>query len=111
VKGQSGNPGGFSRLRQEFEEWFFSEAGDPEAREEAWAAFKTALKKGEAWAHTIYWQRMLPAQPLDVRMSRGRDEDDAFDFSKLTDEEFKALEAIFERQRALLRAGNEEKSE
>jgi hypothetical protein len=110
VKGQSGNPGGFSRHRQEFEEWFFSEdaAGDPEARKEAWTAFRAGIKRGEAWAHAIYWQRMLPAQPLDVRMSRGRDEDDSLDFSKLTEEEFKTLEAIFERQRALLRAGNEE---
>src|SRR5215472_15800614 len=90
VKGQpSPNRTGISGLQAKFEEWFYREGGTEEVKQEAWTALREALKKGEAWAHNLYWPRMLPARPLDVRMNRGRDDhDNSFDFSKLSDEEF-----------------------
>ncbi len=98
--GPSPNPSGKSKLQRQFEQALADAlvGDDPEARakelaEIAWGAGRA----GEAWAVTLLFQRLAP-QAIDVRMSRGRDEQDELDWSKLTTEEIKTIEAIFERQ-------------
>jgi hypothetical protein len=93
--GVSGNPAGISKLRREFEAKFFEALTDPDLAEEALGALRGAIKKGESWALQTYFNRVLPAQALDVRMEVSRRDEP--DFSRLSDAELDQLEQIAQR--------------
>lgn len=97
--GQSGNPGGTNRLRREFDAALADAlmGQDPAASAQLATIAWKAARKNEAWAVQLLFQRLAP-QPLNVRVSRGEDDEHALDYSKLTDEELKTLEGIFARQ-------------
>jgi hypothetical protein len=92
--GQSGNPLGVSRLRAQYEQTFLRalyEGGTPEeARDLLWAA----MRKSEAWAISLFWSKVAPA---NVRLELGSDVKNEFDFTRISDDELKALEGILER--------------
>jgi hypothetical protein len=69
---------------------------DPAIARDAFEALKQALRAREPWAHAIYWARMLPPN-FNVKVSRGADHEERFDYSKLTDAELEGLERILER--------------
>ncbi len=98
--GQSGNPHGRSKLQREFDEALtqalITENPVQRAQELAEIAWKAA-RKGEAWAVNLLFARLSP-QSINVRLSRGQDDDDPLDYGKLTEQEIHTIEAIFERQ-------------
>ena len=89
--GTSGNPAGISKLRREFESKFFEALVDPELAEEALGALRCAIKEGQSWALQTYFSRVLPPQPLDVRMEVNRRADE-IDWSRVSDDELEKLE-------------------
>jgi hypothetical protein len=97
-QGEAATRSGWGRLRARFEQWFYSEMTDPQIARDAFDALKAALRAREPWAHAIYWQRMLPPDSLNVRVSRGNDYEQ-FDYTKLSDAELEAMERILERAR------------
>src|SRR5713226_9260188 len=92
--GQSGNPAGKSKRRMQFEETFnealISEGGPEEAARLLWEA----VRSKEPWAIQELCRRFAP-QTQSLRMVH-EIEDDEFDYSTLTDEQIKQLEAIIE---------------
>jgi hypothetical protein len=90
VKGQSGNPAGISTLQRRFEAWFYTALGNEATAGKAKAAFVKALARGEAWAHNLYWPRMLPAQAISLKVGR-EDDSEKIDYSRLTEAEFAEL--------------------
>ena len=98
-KGQSGNPAGMSKLRIQFQRMFADAllTDEPEkASRELSTIVWEAARKHEAWAVTLLYSKIVPAD-FNVRISRGEDEPDQLDYSKLTDEEIRTLEALLER--------------
>lgn len=97
--GQSGNAAGKSKLRIQFQTMFANAllTDDPEAasRELSTIVWEAA-RKHEAWAVTLLYSRILPTD-FNVRISRGEDEPEQIDYSRLTDEEIRTLEALLER--------------
>ena len=91
VKGQSGNPQGISALQRRFEAWFYSALGNESTAGKAKAAFVKALARGEAWAHNLYWPRMLPAQPISLKLGREDENENKLDYSRLSEAEFAEL--------------------
>src|SRR5216684_6478500 len=92
--GQSGNPAGTSKRRVEFEEAFnealLTEGGPEEAAKLLWEA----ARGKEPWAIQELCRRFAP-QTQSVQVLHEL-HDDQFDYSKLTDEQFRQLEAILE---------------
>ncbi len=98
--GPSPNPGGKTKLQRQFEQ-ALTEAlvgEDPPARAKELAEIVwNGARRNEAWAVQMLFQRLAP-QAIDVRMSRGRGEGDEIDYSKLSDDDIRVLEAILQRQ-------------
>ena len=97
-KGTSGNPAGLPQLRREFEQ-AFNEAlisrGSPEkAADLLWAA---AGEKGESWEGLALLQRLAP-ETKNFRLEVSHD-GDGIDYSRLNDEQFRALGEILELAR------------
>jgi hypothetical protein len=90
--GQSGNPAGKSRRRVQFEEAFnevlLSEGGPEEAARLLWAA----ARGQEPWAIQELTRRFAP-QTQSLHLIHEVD-DDKFDYSKLTDDQLRQLDAI-----------------
>jgi hypothetical protein len=97
--GQSGNAAGKSKLRVQFQTMFADAllTDDPEkASRELSTIVWEAARKHEAWACTLLYSRILPTD-FNVRISRGDDEPEQLDYTKLTDEEIEILERLLER--------------
>ena|SRR5579872_2058786 len=92
--GQSGNPAGKSKRRAEFEQSFtealLTEGGPEEAAKLLWEAARAK----EPWAIQELCRRFAP-ETASVRMIH-EVEDGKLDFSKLTDEQLRQLEGIFD---------------
>lgn len=98
--GASPNPGGKTKLQRQFEQALTDAlvGDDPAASAKELADIAwSAARSGQAWAVALLFARLAP-QAIDVRMSRGRDEGDEIDYSKLSDDDIRALEAILQRQ-------------
>jgi len=70
-KGQSGNPGGKSKLEREYRV-YLSRLFEPEIRQKAWDCLTKAIGKNERWAVERYFamvERMLPQQPVNVSVT------------------------------------------
>jgi hypothetical protein len=96
--GQSGNPGGKTQRRIQFEEALADAlAGDnPEERAQELADICWAgARKGEAWSVQLLFARLSP-QPVNVKMEVERVRDE-IDFSKFTDAEMEAFGRILDR--------------
>jgi hypothetical protein len=90
--GQSGNPAGKSKLRLQFEEDFNQALVTQGSPEEAAQLLWKAARKREAWAIQELCRRFAPeAHSLKVVHEGDHDE---IDYSKLTDEQIRQLEAI-----------------
>src|SRR5579862_9728240 len=87
-KGESGNPAGTPRARREFERAFFAAVCDEETLNEAVGALKKAIREGQAWALQLYLSKVLPPEAINVRVSRGDNDERSFDYSRLSDAEF-----------------------
>jgi hypothetical protein len=93
--GQSGNPAGKSKRRMQFEEAFnealLSEGGPEEAARLLWEAARAK----EPWAIQELCRRFAPqAQSLHLIHEV---ENEAIDFTKLTDDQLRQLDAILEQ--------------
>src|ERR1700722_5277920 len=67
IPGRSGNPTGSSRKQRERYELIRNLLLELVPPEVAIAALAAAVKKGESWAHNIYWERVLPAlRPVEL---------------------------------------------
>ena len=75
--GQSGNPGGRSAQQRRFEDLFYKGLYDDRLRQQAMAAFRKAIRAGEAWALKFFFEKALPSEPLRIEV--------APDISKLRD--------------------------
>jgi hypothetical protein len=99
LPGQSGNAGHKTHVRREFDKTLADAltGEDPNgaAQELASLAWKAA-RKGEAWAITLLFSRLAP-QPVSVKVSRGKDDDEQIDFSKLSREEFDQFGKLLEK--------------
>jgi len=103
--GVSGNPAGTSKLRAEFEQEFYRcliGHGDPA---EAAALLWKAARAGEAWGVQMLLDRLAP-KDTKLRLEVHKD-DDAIDYSKLTDEQLRQLESILEAVQPLAIEGGE----
>lgn len=96
--GQSGNPQGVSRLRKEFESRFYAAMTDESTMTEAMDALRSAIRAAEAWAVNLYFSKMLPPQPLDLRMEVSKR--DEIDWTRISDDELEQLERIAARAAA-----------
>ena len=93
--GQSGNPAGKSKRRVQFEETFnealIIQGGPEEAAKLLWEAARSK----EPWAIQELCRRFAPqTQSLHLVHEVNND---AFDYSKLTDEQLQQLDAILEQ--------------
>jgi hypothetical protein len=93
--GQSGNPAGKSKRRTEFEETFNEELITQGGPEEAAKLLWEAARSKEPWAIQELCRRFAP-QTQSLRMVH-EVQDERIDFSKLTDEQLKQLDAILEQ--------------
>lgn len=90
--GVSGNPTGKSRYRAQFDEAFNQALLEHGSPEEAAKLLWDAARAGEAWAIQNLCQRFAPeTHTLNLKHEITQD---AFDYSKLTDEQLAQLEAI-----------------
>jgi hypothetical protein len=93
--GQSGNPAGKSRRRVAFEEAFnealLAQGGPEEAARLLWEA----ARNKEPWAIQELTRRFAP-QTQSLHLIHEVD-DDKFDYSILTDDQLRQLDAIFEQ--------------
>ena len=95
-KGVSGNPAGIPQRRREFEAAFYHALMGQGSPDEAAKLLWECARSKEPWAMTLLLQRIAPeASKLKLEVTRGQDE--AVDFSKLTDAELEVMEQIFER--------------
>jgi hypothetical protein len=93
--GQSGNPVGTSKRRVQFEEAFndalLTEGGPEEAAKLLWEA----ARGKEPWAIQELCRRFAPqTQSFQLRHEV---QDDKFDYSRLTDEQLRQLDAILDK--------------
>ena len=96
--GQSGNPAGKSKLRLQFEEDFNQALVTQGSPEEAAQLLWKGARKREAWAIQELCRRFAPeAHSLWVVHEEDHNE---IDYSKLTDEQIRQLEALLEGARA-----------
>ncbi len=94
-RGVSGNPAGLPQTRLNFERAFNTALLGEGSPEEAAKLLWEAARKGEAWAIQNLCQRFAPqTQSLHLVHEVNND---AFDYSKLTDEQLKQLDAIMEQ--------------
>jgi hypothetical protein len=93
--GQSGNPAGKSRLRMQFDEAFnealLTHGGPEEAAQLLWQAARSK----EPWAIQELCRRFAP--PTQSLHLIHEVENDQFDYTKLTDDQLRQLNAIFEQ--------------
>ena len=92
--GKSGNPAGKSKLRLRFEETFnealITQGGPEEAAQLLWEA----ARKREPWAIQELCRRFAPESPSLHLVHEVPDNE--LDYSKLSDEQIRQLEAIFD---------------
>src|SRR5437879_4928914 len=93
--GQSGNPAGKSKRRTQFEEAFNQALITEGSPEEAGKLLWEAARGKQPWAIQELCRRFAP-ETQSLRMVH-EVEDDRFDYSRLTDEQIKQLEAIIEQ--------------
>jgi len=91
-QGQSGNPGGTSKLRRQFEEGFTNALITLGSPEEAAQLLWQAARKGEAWAIQELCRRFAP-EAHSLRLIHEVN-DDAFDYSKLSNEQIQQFEIL-----------------
>ena len=96
--GQSGNPAGKSKVRMQFEGDFNHALITQGSPEEAVQLLWEAARKREAWAIQEVCRRLAP-ETHSLRLLQENDQD-AVDYSKLTDEQIQQLEAILGRSQA-----------
>src|SRR5713226_868682 len=93
--GQSGNPAGKSKRRMQFEEAFnealLAEGGPEEAARLLWEAARSK----EPWAIQELCRRFAP--PTQSLHLIHEDDDDELDYTKLTDDDIRLLEALHEK--------------
>lgn len=94
--GQSGNPAGKPRSRVQFEQVFAEALVSMGSPEEAAKLLWERARAGEAWALQSICTRFAP-QTQSLRLIHERKEDDAIDYSKLSDEQIEQLESILEQ--------------
>src|SRR5215831_1959873 len=103
--GQSGNPAGKSKLRALFEDAFnealITQGSPAEAAQLLWEAARSK----EPWAIQELCRRFAP-QTQSLHLIH-EVEDDKLDYSKLTDEQTKQLDAMFEQATAQPLSGEE----
>lgn len=92
--GVSGNPAGIPRTRLNFEQTFNIALLTQGSPEEAAKLLWEAARNGEPWAIQNLCQRFAP-QTHSLRLVHERN-NDGIDYSKLTDEQLKQLDAIME---------------
>jgi len=90
--GQSGNPSGKSKLRLQFEENFNQALVTQGSPEEAAQLLWEAARQREAWAIQELCRRFAP-EAHSLRVVHEGDQSE-IDYSKLTDEQIRQLEAI-----------------
>ena len=93
--GQSGNPAGKSKRRLQFEEAFNEALVTEGSAEEAAQLLWHAARGGEPWAIQELCRRFAP-QTQSLRMIH-EVEDARIDYTKLTDEQLRQLDAILEQ--------------
>jgi hypothetical protein len=90
--GQSGNPVGKTKRRADFEESFnealITEGSPHEAAKLLWAA----ARSGEPWALQEICRRFAP-ETQSLRLTH-EEENERFDYTKLTDQQIQQLDAI-----------------
>jgi hypothetical protein len=91
----SGNLAGVTATQAEFNHLLAEAMRDPARLQKALAALDKSLDAGEAWAAQWWLNRVMPAQPVSLKLSR--EVDDGIDWSKLTDAEIEQMERILER--------------
>jgi hypothetical protein len=104
-KGQSGNQGGLSRLRAEFEAAFHAALLGEGQPDEAARMLWKAARAGESWAVLALLQRIAP-QDTKVKLEVHKD-DAIIDYRKLSDEQLRQLESILEAVQPLTIEGGE----
>jgi hypothetical protein len=93
--GQSGNPLGTSKGRAAFEQAFYGSLIGQGSPEEAARLLWACARQKEPWAVQLLLQKLAPQESkLKLEVSRG---EEAIDYSRLTDEQLRQLEAIVER--------------
>ena len=90
--GQSGNPAGKSKLRLQFEDNFNQALITQGSPEEAAQLLWEAARKREAWAIQELCRRFAP-EAQSLRLVHEVDPN-AIDYTKLTDDQIRQLEAI-----------------
>ena len=95
VKGVSGNPGGKSRHRAQFEEAFNEALITEGSPEEAAKLLWEAARAKEPWAIQSICQRFAPRQQ-SLRLVHEVN-NDGIDYSKLNDQQLEQLDAILEQ--------------
>ena len=97
--GQSGNPAGKSKRRMQFEESFnealITGGGPDEAAKLLWEA----ARRKEPWAIQELCRRFAP-QTDSMRMIHEVNNDETIDYSRLSDEQIRQLEAILAQSRS-----------
>ncbi len=93
--GVSGNPGGKSRYRAQFDEAFNQALITEGTPEEAAKLLWEAARAKEPWAIQNLCQRFAP-QTQSLRLQHEVNQDE-IDYSKLNDEQLAQLDALFEQ--------------
>jgi hypothetical protein len=70
-KGTSGNPGGFTKRRAEFERLQREALKDPELLKKSMVKLGEAIDQGEPWAVQWYLNRVWPDRPAGFTMMAG----------------------------------------
>src|SRR5690242_1848394 len=94
VKGSSGNPTGVSAAQAQFKALLAEAMHNPERLQKALAVLDKALDQNEAWAAQWWLNRIMPAQPVNLKLSH--EVEDGIDWSKLTDTEIDQMERVLE---------------
>jgi len=93
--GQSGNPAGVSKLRVDFERTFTETLITAGSAEEAAQLLWAAARNKEPWAIQELCRRFAP-ETRSLRLVHEVD-NEAIDYTKLTDQQIEQIDAILER--------------
>src|SRR5260370_29265543 len=92
VKGQSANSEGRPKRAHPSTDALYEKGTAEELAALAWKA----AREGAPWAIQMIYNRLDP-QPAQVKLTHEADNGNPIDYSRLTDEEIKQLERLFER--------------
>lgn len=96
-KGVTGNPAGVPARRAQFEKLFYDALMGQGSPDEAARLLWECARKKEPWALQCLLQRLAPeSSKVRLEVTRGQDE---IDFTRLTDDELRAVEQILDRAR------------